>query len=100
MPQEFSIGAGEKVLSIFFEILPQAPKSIEWVIGETWVMAAPSFTQDRPHIIFMGDRDVFDVILNEPEAVPEVQLQPAIASTKLGACKRAAASGPGFYRDL
>jgi hypothetical protein len=34
VPQELRIGSGEKIPSMLFEFLPQAPKSVEWVIEE------------------------------------------------------------------
>jgi hypothetical protein len=48
----------------------------------------------------MRDGHVRNVIPDEAEAVPEVQLQSAISSTKLGACIGAAASEPGLDRSL
>ncbi len=58
---------------MLFEVLSKVPKSVEWVIGETWVMTSPAFAQDRPHVVLMRDRRVRNVILDKSEALPEVQ---------------------------
>lgn len=72
----------KEVRAVITQVISQATECFEWVIEKPWIAAEGGFSQNRVHILLMGNRFGAEVVCDQSQAESNVKLEPPVSSSK------------------
>ena len=94
-PSELVVGTRKEFMAVLVKVISEISEALERILGKTWVLVAPCAPEDRPHVGIMTQDTITEVVGDETERPPKVELKPPVASNVAAAGKVSAAALSG-----